>query len=601
MAFLMNRFLNMKLRSKFLLTYVVLILLTVLLIGTVTYYTSVNSIKSKITDFSSYLIEQIAKNLEKKTKDVEDFAFNQFRMSEVADKLMAEGVDSAGFNVMESKMMLNFLNDFIHTKPYLHSAYLWTPSGTAGPRANYVERNGSLMQELVSLLNPQEVRDNWGRAMWVPGDSGIVYMQKALYDVRSTKFLGVLVLGVYDGYIREIYDSIDTLSGGDIYIVNEKNELLLPSRSVNGFDPAFITKSLKERYFAANTSIRSERGTFLSTMISISNDRWKVLHLISVKELTQDTEAIAYWTVTTCVIALFLAFLIAAFLASNITENIRRLLQSMRQFSGDYTHKAVVPKGRDEVAMLAEKFNFMSEKINDLIHTVYAEKLSKQKAEYRTLQFEYKALLAQMNPHFLYNTLESIHSMAKLKGEDEIGELICLLGNLLRESIAKKGDFVSLSEEVEYIRKYLSIHQLIDSDKIEVFYEIDPSLMDVQVPRFVLQPIVENAIVHGIEAKPGKGVIRVRCQADTRDLIVEVTDNGIGMEEEVVRHLLQAEDRVQEDGQPAKHTQVGVNSVSKRIKMLCGDPFGLAIDSRPSEGTTIRIRLPMSIQGGLSQ
>jgi len=281
----------------------------------------------------------------------------------------------------------------------------------------------------------------------------------------------------------------------------------------------------------------------------------------------------------------------AAFISKNITESIRLLLKSMSSFSLGFQHHAIMPRSRDEVGMLTARFNSMAEKINDLFHSVYREKMLKQKAEYRTLQFEYKALQAQMNPHFLYNTLESIYSLAKIKGEEEIGEMVYLLGKLLRESIGRKGDTVPLEEELGFIRDYLSIHQIMYGDRIRLVYELDDRLTDCRVPKFLLQPLVENAIVHGIEEKPGQAVIRVACREEDGDLLLEVADNGVGMDAETVDRLLRPE-RYRSGDRKNKHTNVGIISVRKRIGILYGDRYGLSIASVPGEGTTVRVRLP---------
>jgi two-component system sensor histidine kinase YesM len=311
-----------------------------------------------------------------------------------------------------------------------------------------------------------------------------------------------------------------------------------------------------------------------------------------VNELTQGTEAIKLWTISTILVSLLIALILAVVISNNITGNVRLLLQSMSNFSMDFTHKVIVPSSRDEVGLLAEKFNSMAEKIGELIHTIYNEKLLKQKAEYRTLQFEYKALQAQINPHFLYNTLESIHSLAKLRGDEQVSEMIYLLGKLLRESISKKGDIIYLQEEVDYIRNYLSIHKIIYGQKIEVNYHFDPSLMSFMVPKFILQPLVENSIKHGIEEKPGKGIVSIGCWEKDDDLYLEVSDNGVGIDEQTREHLLNPSEHSKLK-QKDKHTNVGIISVHKRIQILYGEDYGLNITSELNQGTTIRIRLPI--------
>lgn len=557
------------------------------MISTVNYYVSMNAIKRNSAVFSEYLIEQIGINLEKRTRDIEDHVFQQFRNSRLNIALSDLNEDDVPDPFYKNKTITEFMNELLLSKDYYFSVKVIDHEG------KHFGLERSTVQNYNAELNNVDtdlIREKRGRASWIPGQSNVIFMEKALYDIASNRYVGTIIVGVDSSMISAIYTNVDELTKGNIVILNEELEPLLFNKLNSEPSRYFIEN---KRYDNKTThSFQFEGGTYISTIITTPYDKWMIVQIMAVNELKRGTDAIKLWTVSTTLVALLMAFMMAVFISKNITENVRMLLQSMTNFSMDFTHKVIVARGRDEVGLLAEKFNSMAEKISELVNTIYKEKLLKQKAEYRTLQFEYKALQAQINPHFLYNTLESIHGLAKMNGDKQVSEMIYLLGKLLRESIGKKGDIIYLQEEVDYIRNYLSIHQIIYGDKILVNYQFEPSLMSVRVPKFILQPLVENSIKHGIEEKPGKGVISIGSWIMDDDLYLEVSDNGVGIDDETKEQLLNPPEHSKLKHKD-KHTNVGIISVHKRIQILYGEQYGLIITSEINQGTSIRIRLPI--------
>lgn len=583
MRSLRSLYADAKLRTKFLLAFAVIVMITVSLISGVNYVVSVGVIKRNSGEFSQYLIDQIGINVDKLTTDVEQMAFQQFRNSSLSETL-SRAPDSEESTYARNRYINDFLNDILFFEDYYRSVSILDAAGrTYGIKRKAVQAEEEPMAQ-VDLAQVKEMR---GRALWFRGEHDTLYMAKALYDIETSSYVGVIAIGLESSYVGDILTNVHNLMDGDVLILNEFNELFVAGK-LSGAAEHYLRDNL---YLSSQRSFDYRDKHYISSVLSTDYDKWKIVQIIDVGRLTRGTESLKFWTIGTLVAALLLALLMAAGISKSITANIRLLLQSMSKFTLDSKHEIIVPHSRDEVGMLAARFNSMAEKIDDLFHSVYREKMLVQQAEYRSLQLDYKALQAQMNPHFLYNTLETIYSMAKLKGEEEIGELIYLLGRLLRESLGKKGDDITLGEELEFVGRYLAIHQIIYGDRIEVRIESDPGLSDCRVPKFILQPLVENAIVHGIEEKPGKALIRISCRAEQDDLVLEVSDNGVGMERDKVERLLRPELYGAGEGS-GKHTNVGVISVHKRVRILHGEAYGLAISSRPGEGTTVSVRLP---------
>jgi two-component system sensor histidine kinase YesM len=577
----------MKLRTKFLLSFIVLIAITVFMISTVNYIVSVGAIKRNSSEFSEYLLGQIGINLEKRTADIEDEVFQQFRNSSLSEQLSLEPRTFED-QVSRDRYISDFMKELLFVRDEFLSVFILDTKGRKLEMERSQVRN--YQQELLGKLNVPAVEQARGRALWFQGEFGTVFMARALYDIPTNKYVGIVAIGLDSSYLSSVVTNVRQLPNGEILFLNEAKEPLPREQVRSPLAEYVVAHQLYES--GAGSSIQFHGKKYLLTVQTMDYEKWRIIQLLDVSQLTRGASAIQYWTVSTILVALAIAFLLAFFVSRSITENVSMLLQSMTSFTLDFKHKVIVPRSRDEIGKLAEKFNTMAEKINDLFNSVYREKLLKQKAEYRTLQFEYKALHAQMNPHFIYNTLESIHSMAKLNHQKEIGDMVYTLGQLLRESIGRKGDFISLEEEISFIRNYLSIHKTIYGDKIQIKYEWDETLFAMEVPKFILQPIVENAIIHGIEEKPGVGRVQISCCREEGDVLINVHDNGMGMDAKMIDRLLNPDRYAPYEGKN-KHTNVGIISVHKRIRMLYGDGYGITIDSEPGQWTTVRIRLPL--------
>lgn len=321
----------------------------------------------------------------------------------------------------------------------------------------------------------------------------------------------------------------------------------------------------------------------------------QVMNLISEKIILNGVFQLLNPIIWSAAFGVLLSAAIAVLISGQISSNLKLLLKNIRRVSkGDFSKK-IVPTSYDEIGMLAIEFNEMSAQIQQLLDTVTNEKILKKNSELKALQFEYDSLQAKINPHFLYNTLESINSLAKLKGEPEIADSIYLLGNYLREAISSKKKYVLLEEEIQNIRNYVQIQQLSYGDKAETFFYADESLMETIVPKLILQPLVENAIVHGIEPKIGNGIIKITARCEGKDMLIEVWDDGVGFTEEQLKNSMENEG-VSAKKSSYEHTKVGLMAVHKRVRILYGEDYGITIKSAPDDGTCITIKLPIKFE-----
>ena len=274
------------------------------------------------------------------------------------------------------------------------------------------------------------------------------------------------------------------------------------------------------------------------------------------------------------------ALVISSEIARNITFPIQKLRDSMKRVQkGDFSAAEIEVYSDNEIGSLTRSFNVMTHKIQDLMAQNIQEQEQKRK-------IELKALQSQINPHFLYNTLDSIIWMAEGKKNEEVVLMTASLARLLRQSISIENELVTIGQEVEYVRSYLTIQKMRYKDKLEFEINVDPRITHAKIIRLVLQPIVENAIYHGLKYKESKGMLKVHGYELGERIIIDITDDGVGMDEETLKHIY-------DKHKVNYHSNgVGVYNVQQRLVLYYGKEYGIIYHSEKGKGTTATVVIP---------
>lgn len=351
-------------------------------------------------------------------------------------------------------------------------------------------------------------------------------------------------------------------------------------------DPGKVAKQYKEPWLEQVQLENS--GTLRMTLdgeaVIVCFDRSSVTGWISVVWTPESTlvsslvPVIRTSSLLMVVVMGILAMVFAYFMADRITNPIKKLLGAMRSVGGGDFQTQVAYHSNDEFGILLHRFNRMNEQIRLLVTENYEIKLREQEAEIQ-------ALSMQMNPHFLYNTLNVMNWTAIENGQKELSKMLVCLSNMLHYTSRKDWGAVHLSEETEWMSNYFYIMGARFEDKFAVSYEIDPKLYEYKVPRLLFQPFVENAILHGFDQMETGGVIHIRgwIEGDTRHY--EIADNGRGMSADTVHAILYQES-----------SSIGIKNMIARIQLMYGGEYGISISSAPGSGTSVLIRLPLHPQ-----
>lgn len=443
-------------------------------------------------------------------------------------------------------------------------------SGDSENLAEYVETEiGQYLKEHNAELT-RHYGGTWFQHFSDHPDS--VYMIKNVIDSNSTDYLGILVLEIDQSYLQGMYESVGSAYESEFVLYTEEGRLLSCAGDFSEEAKSYGTELSKG-------ATDSRWNGYLICQGSIPRSGWKIIVFKRETELLQGLAEMLPQLLLLGFMTMLLSFVFADRLSGTQTESIDAMVAQIQKIKGtspDALTKIQI-HSNDEMMYLEDAFNDLIDRLNISVqHLAYAS-VEKERAEYN-------ALMAQTNPHFLYNTLEGISSLARLHGDRSIVECTNHLSRLYRVAVHGRENEIPLHEEMSYVQSYLELEKMITGDRIAIVVDPDEDTMNLVVPKLIVQPIVENSIRHGVEDMLEGGTILVTSRVEEEKLRIEVADNGKGMPESLIHQLLSSEEN------DAMH--IGIGSVQRRIQILYGKEYGLSIHS-DQEGTTVTISLPV--------
>lgn len=413
----------------------------------------------------------------------------------------------------------------------------------------------------------------------------VISISKAILDQNTGTVTGVMVIDLNYKYIENICENAQLGKNGYIYLIdNDKNIIYHPQQQLiySGIKSELIDEMLKMDSTQTYLSDGSKDKIYTKNYSSLTG--WSAVGVVNTNELIKNKSGIINFYVFLAGIAIIFAGLIAIIISKAITRPVKMLENTMHKVEeGDFSIQSEI-KLNNEIGHLSKTFNVMISKIKLLMSTAVSIEEEKRKNEIKALQ-------AQINPHFLYNTLDTIIWMSAGGKNEEVVEVTSALAKLFRTSISEGDNLVPLEVEIENIRSYLTIQKMRYKDKLSYQVEIPDVLLNLKTPKLILQPIVENAVYHGIKMSPTGGEIRISAAAADSQLTITVEDDGVGMSEEQISRIFTVDKR------DHAGMGIGVINVNNRIKLCFGKDYGLSYHSKEGKGTRVDILLPMIEDG----
>lgn len=407
-----------------------------------------------------------------------------------------------------------------------------------------------------------------GKNWFFDSEHHLIYYVNEIYNAKSYMPIGILSICFYENIINEQISKLNFNDMGKIYVLDDT---LAPLFNYPFHDTPEIEEVIRSK---KNTfSWGGKRYTAFSH--DVNSTGWHVLGVVSMEQLYNLSSNLIFIFLITMTITLIFSVLTSLLISQKFTRHIHILLNAFKQASDGDLNVTVDATTPNEFGQLNRHFNQMIQKLNNLIQRVYQSQLLQK-------QSELKALQAQITPHFLYNTLDSISWRAQLQGCNDVSAMCVALATLLRKSIGDKSPFISIAAEMEYLNSYLTIQKYRYGDRIKVLLDISPELQNFYIPKLILQPIVENSFVHAFNDS-SDGYIFIKGVIQNHDIILTVKDNGSGIPAEKIASLL--------DSNPQNGKYSAIANVNNRIKLLLGDNYGISIQSNIGH-TAIYVTIP---------
>jgi len=415
-----------------------------------------------------------------------------------------------------------------------------------------------------------------------------IFLVRIIYDRDNFKEIGLMAIRINRSYFESVYSGLVNNDMKDIAVISEENEFIVSRK--NEF-PYVFDKEFLNNIKTKEGALINQKHDSLVTYVKMKDTDWKIISYIPLNILYKDINNFRLIIICICLVTVLLFTLLNRKLSNDFIIPIKRIVTGMKEIQKG-THVDIEMDRDDELGFITKTFNEMSKEINHLITWIYREQITRKEAQLKALQ-------SQINPHFLFNTLESINWMAMLKNVPEISETVTALSSLMEASIGRDDKLIPLREEFKYIDHYISILKKRFEDRIQLHvYVENDDILEINIPKLLIQPIIENAVYHGIGNINDVGIIRLNTFIRYGVLIIEVVDNGIGMDKESLDKLneILALDndtyfrlRVNEE-----RKSIGLENVNRRIKLFYGEKYGLTINSEKDKFTKVTVSIPIN-------
>lgn len=426
-----------------------------------------------------------------------------------------------------------------------------------------------------------EIYEANGSSLWgITGEKNRICVAKAILDFDTMKPAGYINIVYENSYLSDILANNSSKYSGASYVVNTHGTIMVANKE------GYVGENFPVKLSDLRASNTSRYDMFSSTQAFyfVGNEMpngWSLVQTVSVKEFNKEMNHLIVLAAGIVLLVLGISLGFVWYVTSRIAYPAKELMESMKTLAKDNEYPRVKIVSNDEIGMIGLEYNKMAENIETLIEKVYKMELTQKQAELEFLQM-------QINPHFLYNALDTISWMALAKGNMDVSEMTIALAELLRATI-KKESFITLREEMNTVKDYLLIQQERFGDKISAEYFVEEDAYSCMVPNFILQPVIENAIIHGLEPKIEKGKVSINISIQDEFLTFLVEDNGVGMDETEILDLYK---KCRENN---TKQSIGLKNVYRRLLLCYGEASMLKIESKKEQGTRISFLIPRNI------
>lgn len=595
-------------------------MLVLVLLGSVLYYKKTTDIiHSKISDLAEKNISQtvglfdlLLQGYDSITKSLNS-NFELLRLIQDRDTNKDEAV-----SIINERTITNILGAIYYSRDDIVGIHVIT---NAGKNYNYERGFHSVMDtNYPSSAWYRKLQDSSGEMVWLGLFQGSVINQfqkdplfifgRKLYDLTDHRVIGVMLIETNPRPILDALSNVTISPNSLVYIVDRENRMIASTAEEKVTPPSFSGLPRPQ----SNEIIVDDRTDQLIVAAKAKMSDWTVFGLTPKGDINAEVVKTREYLYVVIVVLVILSTALASLISRNIASPLKLLIREMKQVEMGNFKGSVTVKSFEEINSLVSSFNRMVNRMDELIERITLSSMSEKNAELQALQ-------SQVNPHFLYNTLDMIYWMLDERENDRLGKVILALSHMFRYSSDwQEASKTTLRQELDQMRQYITIIESRLEGRVSTDIQIAPDYLDVILPKMTLQPIIENAVKYGLEPLREQGNLRVFTEVHEQELHIIIKDNGVGIEESTLaemKEMLRADTAEagglvasmkieQQTASSSAQTAslnvktrrgIGLTNVHRRIALMFGDAYGLRIHSKQGEGTTVIIAMPLPRKG----
>ncbi|WP_339248190.1 sensor histidine kinase [Paenibacillus sp. FSL F4-0243] len=579
---------NLRLRTKLFLSFGCVVLIPVLIVGLFLTNELRNMAMANALEQITANVDRVKKRTGEMLNIPLDIAYrlsNDSRLEEVANHRY-ESV----YDVVEAYWNYPDFRDFVRLYNEVSSIRLYIDNPTVLNNWEFLQTNESVTQEQWyqtalaqrGLVCWNYIRDNRN------GQYYLSLIRKVnFFKARST---GVLVVNVNTKKLNAILnqESFETL-------IMDENDNIVASNRVDTQDKSLSNIDLAT---LSATGQGPHDVTIDGKPFKMVIDHWqpggslnslRIISIFSVASIVDEPNQIIFLASIVILSAMIMAILLIYYVSRLLTGRMLHLSKHISKVAAGNLGATLVIDGKDEIGQLARQFNHMVRNINELMSEVQESNRQKNATQLKQNEIKFKMMASQINPHFLFNALESIRMKALVRGQADISQVVRLLGKMMRKNLEVGNGRISLQSELETVNSYLVIQKFRYDDRLTYELLVDPKANPFQIPPLIIQPLVENCVIHGLENRIEGGMVRVEIRLEDSYLKVQVSDNGVGISKTRIQEIR----KMLNNNDDYETNNIGMRNIHLRLQLTYGPQFGLTLASQIGFGTQISFAIPL--------
>ena len=578
MKIVVKLFHSISMKNKLILLTLAISIIPTITLGIVSYQFSMSLLRESVTNATVVKFEKANAEIDARLKEVEEYSVYILSNSNVQKLLQTSNYQERLKYEDEAKSIINQALSAVNS---IHSIQLYDKNGDLLFYKSFEHYENAFKSQVMNInIQNTPVYDKAralkGKRFWTKlyEGSNKLSMVRSINAMGSLTQIGILIINDNEAQLEGVFKTLDRMDTSLLMLYEPDGNVIYSSGNTEQVSVSELAKHIKEG--SGSLSLKGKEHIYVN-YYSQPND-WNMVAMIPREELFAPIQIIKYVTVAIVAACFVISIVFSLVIAYFLMKPVMTLRTLMLQVEKGELQIRYNSDKQDEISQLGYVFNSMLDRINLLL----LENTEKQR---RIRVEELKALQTQINPHFLYNTLDNVYWMAQMVDAKEICDILSALTNYYRISLSNGAEIIKIRDEINHVRNYMTIQKIRYENKIDCKIQIPDEILELCILKLTLQPIVENAIYHGLRGLDRQGTIYITASADEETLSIDVYDNGRGMGRERLDRVIGGFSHKDKDG-------YGLSNVNERIRLYFGDQYGISINSVENEYTCITVSIP---------